>query len=657
MAVKVEILNKLENNSRESLAAKDLKQMILDSMPQNVSGVIHIAYSITMCGQDPRDLDLLLMCKLDGYRLEKYYTNDSKYPKKDLIVDDFCCAIELKEHPDDRVEIRDSCVYVKYHGQDKNATEQNEGQRYSLANYLWPLCKTDLFISNFVWLKSLSSEELRRKHGIFPIGALPHSFGFKAIVNMCLLQGHKPYYSNGDNCYHLSSDIYKSGIDYPSIIKSGLFTGKPVPSQFTMNKITRLMETKVENRLNQLEIGRKCIEFQGKAGTGKTFFLIQSALRMANEGNGNRCLILTYNHALVSDIRRLLYFMDIPDGIDENTVQICTLHSFFIHLMKSLRIDTYRIYGTQFNYEYEKALRELEETITDLMDEKDIKVLKEDNKLAIDWDYIFIDEAQDWHPYEKIILEKVYGKSHLIIANGLTQYMRRNKPLFWGGEIEPLVYSRRQKSNLVEFVNKFAKEAGLKWATKNDRDFLGGKVIIRSNYDDDLHRELVENCSKNGCDNYEILFLVPPEMVIVDKNGNRQFKNKAQFEEAEIDVFDGTNERQKCCYTADATQCRLYQYESCRGLESWGTVCMKLDLLYDYKIKDFVDSGDTGLVKKTPQQRLHDYVFTWLLMPLTRAIDTLIITIKDSDSEIGQILKRVANQMPDIVSWEVNSKS
>ena len=33
-------------------------------------------------------------------------------------------------------------------------------------------------------------------------------------------------------------------------------------------------------------------------------------------------------------------------------------------------------------------------------------------------------------------------------------------------------------------------------------------------------------------------------------------------------------------------------------------------------------------------------------------IDTLIITIKDSDSEIGQMLKKISDQNRDIVSWE-----
>ena len=41
-------------------------------------------------------------------------------------------------------------------------------------------------------------------------------------------------------------------------------------------------------------------------------------------------------------------------------------------------------------------------------------------------------------------------------------------------------------------------------------------------------------------------------------------------------------------------------------------------------------------------------------MPLTRPIDTLIITLQDDNSEIGQILKRVAMNHSDYVHWLIS---
>ena len=41
------------------------------------------------------------------------------------------------------------------------------------------------------------------------------------------------------------------------------------------------------------------------------------------------------------------------------------------------------------------------------------------------------------------------------------------------------------------------------------------------------------------------------------------------------------------------------------------------------------------------------------MLPFTRAIDTLVITLADPNSETGQMLKRVADENPDIVKWEI----
>ena len=41
------------------------------------------------------------------------------------------------------------------------------------------------------------------------------------------------------------------------------------------------------------------------------------------------------------------------------------------------------------------------------------------------------------------------------------------------------------------------------------------------------------------------------------------------------------------------------------------------------------------------------------MMPLTRAIDTLVITLKNTDSEIGKILKNVCSNFKDNTVWRL----
>ena len=51
------------------------------------------------------------------------------------------------------------------------------------------------------------------------------------------------------------------------------------------------------------------------------------------------------------------------------------------------------------------------------------------------------------------------------------------------------------------------------------------------------------------------------------------------------------------------------------------------------------------------KDRRDEYVKLWSLIPLTRAMDTLIITLNNPDSEIGKILKKIAINFSDYVKW------
>ena len=46
-------------------------------------------------------------------------------------------------------------------------------------------------------------------------------------------------------------------------------------------------------------------------------------------------------------------------------------------------------------------------------------------------------------------------------------------------------------------------------------------------------------------------------------------------------------------------------------------------------------------------------VYLWTLMALTRALDTMVITIKEPNSEVGRILKQFADIYPDFIDWQL----
>ena len=143
-------------------------------------------------------------------------------------------------------------------------------------------------------------------------------------------------------------------------------------------------------------------------------------------------------------------------------------------------------------------------------------------------------------------------------------------------------------------------------------------------------------------------------MVKYDEKGNSSFKNIDLWKKSNINIFDGTKSKLREQYPIDVNECRLFQYESCRGLEGWAVVCFQFDELLKYKKEHYCDDGKNSFALESKKEKLLNYLWMWTMMPFTRAIDTLVITLKNTQSEIGGILRKVAEKYPDFVSWEID---
>lgn len=209
---------------------------------------------------------------------------------------------------------------------------------------------------------------------------------------------------------------------------------------------------------------------------------------------------------------------------------------------------------------------------------------------------------------------------------------------------------RRQKANLVSFVNAFARLANLDWKVKPNDELPGGEIKIYSNFKKKTFKELKANCEKNKCENYDILILEPPTQVIRDNKG-KQFAKAEAYNKAGIPVYDGINDNNRTVYpTKD--ECRVYQYDSCRGLEGWCVVCADFDELIQYKLDTYKANEDELCFD--PEVAKKRSVLLWALMPLTRPIDTLVITLNNANSEIGKMLKQLADIYPDFIEWNID---
>ena len=104
---------------------------------------------------------------------------------------------------------------------------------------------------------------------------------------------------------HFCLDGFSDGErEYKSIVD--LFTEERKPQGLTKQKFELLSQKNTDVEKLLTDAGNKLTIVTGRAGTGKTVQLLQLAFLLANEVYDNRCLILTYNNALVSDIKRLI---------------------------------------------------------------------------------------------------------------------------------------------------------------------------------------------------------------------------------------------------------------------------------------------------------------------------------------------------------------
>ena len=651
----------------EESAAVEIKQQFEQEFSKypNAKGTLYILRSISIFGYKIRDIDLLLIGKFENFSLRNKITTKNYGDICGLNINSFICNIELKDCDSiivngEKTLWKEGTAYIynyKKSGR-KDVTEQAFDQQNEFRKYMKDTIGIEPFMCNLIWFRGLNNDQLKEVRKNEKDNALAGQFSFVDLVEKLLLQMNVTRKHDA----FLLDGFY--GNDKDILNLSHFLCEKREIKGLTKKKFELLSQGTIDIDNLKDNVGDKLIIMPGLAGTGKTIQLMQLAYNLANPTNDKRCLLLTYNNALVSDIRRLLDFTNIPVGMDERTVSIQTVDSFFIHLMEMFEIiekGSLKPISKDYNQKYVKSLDSFYNTLIKDLDESGAQALKDLVDSKIDWDYILIDEGQDWPELHKNVIFKLYGPKRIVVADGGPQFMMSLEKQNWKRNLDSNLFKQRkelninlrQKSNLAEFVNVFSRELNLGWGIKKNNVLNGGQVEIYDSYNNKLHQEICDHCKESGCENYDILILVPPTMVETDQNGERHFKNMDKYQKAGIDIFDGTNTSNRHRYpTKDIA--RLYQYDSCRGLESWVTVCYQFDELIKYKMETI----DDDVVRKSYQgfdmnEGIKKYVYTWALMPMTRPVDRLVITLKDPNSEIGIILKNLSKSF-EFIKWNIH---
>lgn len=675
MPVNVELNGK--QGSDEYRAAVILKEIFETGLPVNATGDIVIKSNATLYGGTVKDFDIVCIGTLKdcifnnvNFNMFEHANGKSKNTFNNILkVSNFCFVFEVKGHPIQRLHINGGTLLADYDNTCHDVTSQSEKQKNSLLRILQGQSKILYapFITNYIWLR-----------GVYNVNATD------LVVN-----GNPNYLSSKFTLLELleltckAQAVYKNGsinvLNSWSNSKCSICDIQNVFNRFSKNydfmgDLTRdkveLITKKILDKQQYAEnIGTKLTIISGRAGTGKTIKILRIACDLVTN-KFKRCLLLTYNHALVSDMKRMLALAKFTDNIGLPTVDISTIHKYIRELILAFGLENKNRLNKDFIEKYDFYLSALEDYITKgAITYDDIKNLAISRNELVYYDYIFIDESQDWNIKERNILFKIFGYPKFIIADGKDQLVRSKTSCNWPENLDSTQVSQtyekrslRQKENLVNFINDYAKIFNINWEMEPDEHFPGGKVIILEdtlNYS--VYKECFDECINQGNAAYDILYMVPPHLVdkvkytvYGEEKVSRSFKYKDKFNENHIKIWDGTSTDLRVEYPVDIEEQRLVQYQSCRGLEGWVAICMELDEFIKVKLEEYDGINDiykhaNALYSKSDLK--NEFAYLWSIIPLTRAIDTLVITLKDCNSDYGKKLKSLYEKNKDFIEW------
>lgn len=573
-------------------------------------------------------------------------------------VKNVCLTIEVKDHSPDRIKFVGDRVIVRYANKaDHDASEQAWQQQLSLRNYLGH--PKDLpYVVPLIWTRNYSKSVFPREVRATNVVAGGDSWG-GFLQKVC---------STAPVQYDRTSEkrmVGKRGVGKGTATKAYTAFTKEIPmSPLDRTRVERVTRRLTKDQKYGKKLGEQLLIFRGRGGTGKTVRLLQLANQIYIERGGS-VLVLTYNRALVADIRRLLRLMGVNQGAADRSIVIDTVHSFMAKILRGCGIlggedprfyERYEAYKEEFlGYVKEAALSK-----------GDLRKMVEGNPDSFDWDFIIVDEAQDWPTNERDILYSLYDHRRFVLADGIDQFVRSDgggshRRINWRqglsikeSQVVSLRRSLRLKGNLCRFINAFAKSMGLEdWEVETNSEVFGGRVIIvEGAYSKapEAHERLFEEHKRYGNEPIDMLVCIPPELAKESRSGGCSVA-AAKFKDWGWQVWDGSFEEERKKGPESLEQLRIVQYDSCRGLEGWTTVNLGFDKLYDRKLcRRLEEVGETDIFS-SPERDAHLHAAQWLMIPLTRAIDTLVIQVPLSDHIVKENLRAAAERCEDAVEW------
>jgi hypothetical protein len=651
----IEILG--QEGSSEFEAALSIRDALCALWPQ-----------VETSGENEDDVKLIAGAKISGYRVSdidivmcaKFRPGRRFIPKKalrdgdgnrvinrPLDVPNLMVAIEVKDHSaagvryvGDNIEVKYSRLGpIKWH----SATAQNIDQVHALREYFSDR-NVDLYIHRLVILRGVDQ--------VMCHGAVPRHFSGAQLLTEIAATARVAKSGKRYVLRSASSSTVERALGAP------LFR-RMVPSSLDRKRMDRIATRTGPAGEWQSMLGTKMLRFRGRGGAGKTIMLLQMAWQAANLRSA-RTLFLTYNLALAADVRRLMALLGIPATVEAGGIAVSTVISFMLSWFSALRLIE-EPYEDHLLEKYgELCATALAMLQAGAIGSADIDAAKEAAPDRFDFDYVIVDEAQDWPETEIETLKKLYEPRQFCLADGIDQHVRGQRADWDAGVAKqdrvviPLRRCLRMKANLAVFANTLAGHVGLNWHVEPNDEAAGGRIIlIQGSYSGDwnLHLELLSEAKNAGNAEIDFLFCVPPANVRSEPDGRSSALARA-LKEHGYPVWDATDEKERRDFPRSIDTYRVVQYSSCRGLEGWTVIAEGLDQFWEYRRAEYMRTGPPhgqSAAFKDLSELATDDAWRWCLIPLTRPIDTLVVCLSDLASDHSRAILEIASKLPDIV--------
>lgn len=635
----------VEDNA-EAVAARTLAERALHEYPELESSsdiLVDIFSSVQCYGQKTQDVDLLIF-------YADYRTDATLFSSRDgKKIHSFLTTVEVKSHPPESVQFRGNQCVVEYREGLHDVSNQSEKQKYSVREYLGRNAGTRKppWVSNLIWLTKVPSKSLPQQEN----NILGADASWQDVLDkMAKLSGG--YTPNEVRTFPDRDRLF-------SMVN--VFLARIEPSKLDRKRLEAISRRVLDRTQQQYaeKLGQQLLVYRGRGGTGKTIRLLRTAYQAYDE-YGLRVLLLTYNKALVADIRRLLCLLGTSSRTGERSLAINTIHSFMYEWLVKLGVMNHGAKDFLVRYE-EYKLEALRLLRAGALTTADIARAQTQSSQSLAWDLILVDESQDWPGSERDLLYRIYGSGKIVITDGVDQLVRGVAKIDWREKLGPndsqivtLRKSLRLKASLCETVGHFAEQLEIpNWNLDPEPEAHGGKVLIVEG--DPLKKEfitdLLTTATADGNKPIDVLFCVPSNWV--SREGPRRESRAArEFVRWGLDVWDGVDAENREDFPTSLEQLRVVQYESCRGLEGWVVVNFCFDEFFEQKraTAEFSDDQRQELFFDEESAAL-DYAKRWLMIPLTRAIDTLVIHLADPDSFVGKLCRSLHEKFPDEIEW------